>query len=220
MHAGMLSAEDFAADAPHASAPGPSGRVWTERGTERVSGEPRLIILADMGNEPDEEQQMTHMLVNCNEFHLVRSIVAPGQSRYGIADVGDGNGVGPYVWQPYPRDNQGQHRWAEQHIMRNHGPLGELYPYRFKGNGFLEGGGTIPWLGLVNKGLFDMSQPAWGGWSGRFTAKKQKNVWSRHGDVRADEEQYGDFFVYTEDKDAWTNPEDGVVFDVRGDSSD
>ena len=30
----------------------------------------RLIILADMGNEPDEEQQMTHMLVNCNEFDL------------------------------------------------------------------------------------------------------------------------------------------------------
>ena len=30
----------------------------------------RLIILADMGNEPDEEQQMAHMLMGSNEFDL------------------------------------------------------------------------------------------------------------------------------------------------------
>jgi hypothetical protein len=312
-----------------------------------------------MGNEPDEEQQMIHMLVNCNEFELegliavtgkflnerssnkykrvvhpelfhklidgyekvrpnlclhasgyptaesLRAIVAPGQRKYGIADVGkgksspgskliikalkrddprplnvvvnagsntlaqalrdirathskveldsivaklrvfengaqdnagawicrefggihwvrsnhqtygymgQGNGVGPYVWQPYPWDNQGQHRWAEQHIMRNHGALGAQYPYRFKGNGFLEGGGTIPWLGLVNNGLYDIDQPSWGGWSGRFTATKQKNVWSRHGDIRKDEETYGDFYTYTEVSDRWTDPESGIEY--------
>ena len=321
---------------------------------------PRLIILADMGNEPDEEQQMIHMLVNCNEFDLegliavtgkflnersrneykrvvhpelfhrlidgyekahpnlclhapgypsaesLHAIVAAGQRKYGIADVGagkstagseltvkalrrddprplnvvvnagsntlaqalwdlrathsdaeldalvarlrvfengaqdnagawicrefpgvhwvrsnhqtygymgQGNGVGPYVWQPYPRDNQGQHRWAEQHIMHDHGALGALYPYRFKGSGFLEGGGTIPWLGLVNKGLFCVDQPSWGGWSGRFTATKQKNVWSRHADIRKDEETYGDFYAYAEVSDRWTDPESGIEYD-------
>jgi hypothetical protein len=323
------------------------------------AAKPRLIILADMGNEPDEEQQMIHMLVNCNEFELegliavtgkflnehssneykrvvhpelfhklidgyekvhpnlclhasgypsaeyLRAIVAPGQRKYGIADagkgkssagselivkalkrddprplnvvvnagsntlaqalwdirathsdaelnslvaklrvfengaqdnagswicrefpaihwirsnhqtygyMGQGNGVGPHAWQPYPRDNQGQHRWAEQHIMRNHGALGVLYPYRFKGNGFLEGGGTIPWLGLVNKGLYDIDQPSWGGWSGRFTATKQKNIWSRHDDIRKDEETYGDFYAYAEVSDRWTDPESGIEY--------
>ena len=313
----------------------------------------RLIILADMGNEPDEEQQMIHMLVCCNEFDLegliavtgkflnerssneykrvvhpelfhklidgyekvypnlclhasgypsaesLRALVAPGQRKYGIADVGEGksspgselivkalkrddprplnvvvnagsntlaqalrdirathsaadvqrlvaklrvfengaqdnagawicrefpaihwirsnhqtygymgqgNGVGPYVWQPYPRDNQGQHRWAERNVMRGHGALGAVYPYRFNGNGFLEGGGTIPWLGLVNKGLYDIDQPSWGGWSGRFTATKQKNVWSRHKDIKRDEETYGDFYLYTEVSDRWPGP--------------
>jgi hypothetical protein len=325
-----------------------------------VGAKPRLIILADMGNEPDEEQQMVHMLVNCNEFELegliavtgkflnerssneyrrvvhpdlfhklidgyekvrpnlclhasgypsaesLRAIVAPGQRKYGIADVGEGkssagselivkalerddarslnivvnagsntlaqalwdirathrdaeldslvaklrvfengaqdnagawicrefpginwirsnhqtygymgqgNGVVPYVWQPYPKDNQDQHRWAERHIMHDHGALGALYPYRFKGNGFLEGGGTIPWLGLVNKGLYDTNQPSWGGWSGRFTAAKQKNIWSRHDDIRKDEEAYGDFYVYTEVSDRWTDPESGIEYD-------
>jgi len=320
----------------------------------------RLIILADMGNEPDEEQQMIHMLVCCNEFDLegliavtgkflnerssneykrvvhpelfhklidgyekvypnlclhasgypsaesLRALVAPGQRKYGIADVGEGksspgselivkalkrddprplnvvvnagsntlaqalrdirathsaadvqrlvaklrvfengaqdnagawicrefpaihwirsnhqtygymgqgNGVGPYVWQPYPRDNQGQHRWAERNVMRGHGALGAVYPYRFNGNGFLEGGGTIPWLGLVNKGLYDIDQPSWGGWSGRFTATKQKNVWSRHKDIKRDEETYGDFYLYTEVSDRWTDPASGIEYD-------
>lgn len=329
------------------------------------SPRPRLIILADMGNEPDEEQQMAHMLVNCNEFDLegliavtgkflnenakhefkrvvhpelfhrlidegyakveanlrlhangwptanyLRSIVKPGQPKYGLADVGEGkasegarlvaqamlkddprplnivvnagsntlaqalvdlrathtademktmvgrlrvfeNGAqdncgawichefpsihwirsnhqtygymgqskvkgkaaGPYCWKPYPRDHQGQHRWVEEHIMRGHGPLGELYPYRFNGNGFVEGGGTIPWLGLVSKGLYDIDQPSWGGWSGRFTATKQKNVWSRHASVRADEEGYGDFHAYTEDIDRWADPDEGIVYE-------
>ena len=42
------------------------------------SSRPRLIILADMGNEPDEEQQMVHMLVNSNEFELEGLIAVTG----------------------------------------------------------------------------------------------------------------------------------------------
>jgi hypothetical protein len=329
------------------------------RATAAPSTKPRLIMLADMGNEPDEEQQNIHLMVCANEidieglivvtgkylnenykdeFHrhlhpelylkiidgyekvlpnlklnaagwpepaYLRSVVVSGQSRYGLADVGEGkssagskliiaaaekddprplrivinagantlaqalwdyrathtaeqlekfitkfrvfeNGAqdntgawicrefpaihwtrsnnqtysfmdtaGPYVWQPYPRTSQGQHRWAEEHIMRDHGALGALYPYRFEGNMTLEGGGTIPFMGLVNKGLYDMDQPSWGGWSGRFTITKQKNVWSRHAEIHADEEKYGDFFCYTEATDNWTDPESGVTYTNR-----
>ena len=39
----------------------------------------RMVILADMGNEPDEEQQMAHMLVNCNEFDLEGLIAVTGK---------------------------------------------------------------------------------------------------------------------------------------------
>ena len=38
----------------------------------------RLIILADMGNEPDEEQQMVHMLMYSNEFDLEGLIAVTG----------------------------------------------------------------------------------------------------------------------------------------------
>ena len=33
-------------------------------------GKPRLIVLADMGNEPDEMQQILHLLICSNEVEL------------------------------------------------------------------------------------------------------------------------------------------------------
>ncbi len=318
----------------------------------------RLVILADMGNEPDEEQQMAHMLVCSNEFDVealiavtgkylktdprpdlflklivgyeqvvanlrqhagdwpspeyLRSITVAGQNNYGIADVGEGkasagsklitkvvtagdprpvwivvnagsntlaqalwdyrathtkaetdafvaklrvfeNGsqdnagawicsqfprihwirsnyqtyayggpglrsggvgsnLGPYYWQPFEDSVEGQNEWLKEHVMTGHGPLGALFPERRfrRGNlGFMEGGGTVPWLGLVNKGLFDIDQPSWGGWSGRFTAKKVADFWSRHKDIKPDEQQVAPFYTYREASDAWTDPRDG-----------
>ena len=39
----------------------------------------RLIVLADMGNEPDEEQQMIHMIVCSNEFDIDGLIAVTGK---------------------------------------------------------------------------------------------------------------------------------------------
>ena len=77
---------------------------------------------------------------------------------------------GPYTWEPYERTADGQNEWAKQHIMTNHGALGMCFPPRLMGRlHFLEGGGTIPWMGLVNRGLTDPERLYWGGWSGRFS---------------------------------------------------
>jgi len=123
--------------------------------------------------------------------------------------------VGPYTWEPYDYSFLGQHHWALDHIKINHGWLGNAWPLRIMGAGhihFLEGGGTIPWMGLIHNGLSDINQLHWGGWSGRFTKEKVKNEWSRHKDIQADEEKYGDFYLYTEDADNWTDPETGINF--------
>lgn len=126
--------------------------------------------------------------------------------------------IGPYTWEPYKYDYLGQHHWALDHVKINHGWLGNAWPLRIMGAGhihFLEGGGTIPWMGLVHNGLSDIDQPHWGGWSGRFTKEKIKNEWSRHKDIQVDEEKYGDFYLYTEDADNWNDPETGVNFDNK-----
>jgi len=43
------------------------------------SSKPRVIILADMGNDPDEEQQMVHMMMYANEFDLEGLIAVTGK---------------------------------------------------------------------------------------------------------------------------------------------
>jgi hypothetical protein len=326
----------------------------------------RLIVLADMGNEPDEVQQMVHMIMYSNEFdieglvavsgkylhsahrlpertrlypdlfHMIidayqkdlgnlkkhatgwpepdylRSIVASGQPDYGLAGAKEGNStpgsdliiksvlkkdqrpvyivvnagsntlaqalmdyeakhskkemdafiakirvfengaqdnagawicakypeirwvrsnyqtycyggpqkrgklkeyeIGPYTWEPYDYSFLGQHHWALDHIKADHGWLGKAWPLRQMNNGslhFLEGGGTIPWMGLIHKGLSDINEPHWGGWSGRFTKDKIKNEWSRHKDIQVDEEKYGDFYLQTEAADSWVDSEYG-----------
>jgi len=332
-----------------------------------ASIKPRLIILADMGNEPDEMQQMIHMIACSNEFEIegliavtgkylrpgsrlgeynwvthpelyieiidayakvyknlqihakgwpepdaLKKRVAAGQTEYGIADVKEGNSsagseliiqavtkdddrpvwivvnagantlaqalvdyrathtpeeleqfvaklrvfengsqdnagawicsqfpaihwirsnyqtyayggpsrnkLGPHYWKPYANSTQGQLDWQKEHIMVGHGALGALYPprrFHAWGEGvvnFMEGGGTIPWMGLVNKGLFDIDQPSWGGWSGRFSAEKKMNFWSRHNDIKKDEEKVAPFYTYSEVSDTWTDPESNITY--------
>ena len=53
-----------------------------------VGQKTRAIILADMGNERDEEQQMTHMLMYSNEFHLEGLIAVSAKALN--ADRNDG----------------------------------------------------------------------------------------------------------------------------------
>ena len=331
-----------------------------------ASAAPRVIVLADMGNEPDEEQQMVHLLMYANEldiegliavtgkylrkdpqpelfFHLIdgydrvvdnlrlhadgwpdasalQAVVSSGQHRYGISDTGpnraspgsrlleramlkddprplhvivnagsntlaqalldlearlspsefaqalarlrvfengaqdnagawivhrwpdihwirsnyqtyayggpsiDGstdnsgarNDLGPYTWAPYEYSGLGQHLWALKHLKGNHGPLMARWPLRqfpYGGVSFLEGGGTIPFLRLLPNGLNNPDQPTWGGWGGRYGNSRTKNVWSKHRDVRVDEETYGDFYVFDELNDTWTDPASGTTYE-------
>jgi hypothetical protein len=123
----------------------------------------------------------------------------------------------PYVWQPYPPTDEGQHLWTQEHVQRDHGPLGALYPDRVGRDGrfrYLEGGNTATWLGLVNKGLYDPEHITWGGWGGRFQDRKmqipagQDRV--RYGEG---EKPYEPFAMYPEASDRWTNPETGKTYD-------
>lgn len=316
---------------------------------------PKVIILADMGNEPDEEQQMIHMLMCSNEFELrgliavtgwwlksgprpdlffklidgykkvysnlqlhaqnyptpqhLESITKAGQGQYGIEAVGEKkssegselieavllendsrpiwivvnagsntlaqalfdlnkklsdlemnnviqkirvyengaqdnagawichnfpgihwirsnyqtyayggprNTLGPNYWKPYQANAKGQHEWLKENVQTNHGPLGELYPDRyFEEHGFIcmEGGGTTPWIGLVNKGLFNIHEPSWGGWGGRFTRKKVPDQFSKYYNfVRPDELNNVPFYMYTEVSDTWQDPSSGIWY--------
>ena len=123
----------------------------------------------------------------------------------------------PYVWQPYPPTDEGQHLWMHEHVQHNHGPLGALYPDRTERNGrfrYLEGGNTSTWIGLVNKGLYDPEQITWGGWGGRFQDRKLQIPagQTRVHNYGAGEKPYEPFAMYPDATDQWTDPETGKSY--------
>ena len=149
---------------------------------------------------------------NFPNIHWVRS----NYQTYCFGGPGRDVGVGPNKWEPYATTAVGQHQWALEHIISNHGPFGAYYPLRQFSKGqvsFIEGGGTIPWLGLVQKGVYSLDHPQWGGWSGRFSKEKLKNFWSRHADIKVDEVGFAPFYVYGEASDRWTDPETGNTYE-------
>ncbi len=153
----------------------------------------------------------------CHEFPNIHWVRSNNQTRaYG----GPTNtNLGPHTWKPYPYSTEGQHQWAKEHIQTNHGALGERYPSRILSGkyAFIEGGGTVPWMCLVRPGLSDISQPTWGGWSGRFSASKQENVLSGFPIVHANEKKFRPFKVYAERLkafDQWTDVDGNTYQDA------
>ncbi len=58
---------------------------------------PRLIVLADMGHDPDEEQQMIHLLMNSNEVDIEGLILVTGR-----------------FFRPNPTDST---KWLQPHLF-------------------------------------------------------------------------------------------------------
>ncbi len=152
----------------------------------------------------------------CHEFPDIFFIRGKVQNRTFGGPTN--NNLGPHCWMPFEYTPWGQHQWAKENIQTNHGALGELYPDRkVDGNyHFIGGGGTIPWAGLINPGLSDISQPSWGGWSGRYSAIKSLNPLSGFPVIHADEQQLFPFMAYTdggEVVDKWIDPADGKSYE-------
>ncbi|MEM8765572.1 MAG: DUF1593 domain-containing protein, partial [Bacteroidota bacterium] len=125
--------------------------------------------------------------------------------------------LGPHCWQPNDYSPLGQHQWFNENVQTNHGDLGALYPDRKVGDTYhyVGGGGTIPWLALVNPSLSNISEPSWGGWGGRYSAKKTPNPPSGFSIVTADEQSYLPYEAHSDGNtviDTWTDPNNGKVY--------
>lgn len=74
--------------------------------------------------------------------------------------------------------------WLETHIIKNHGPLGALYP-RLQ---YIMEGDTPSFLGLIDRGLGWEISPAYGGWGGRYAlyqpAGEPRPIWTDNAATR------------------------------------
>lgn len=74
--------------------------------------------------------------------------------------------------------------WLEENVMRNHGPLGQLYPPL----AYIMEGDTPSFLGLIRNGLGWAVSPAYGGWGGRYVLYQahgeSRPIWTNNHDSR------------------------------------
>jgi Protein of unknown function (DUF1593) len=74
--------------------------------------------------------------------------------------------------------------WLEEHVIKNHGPLGALYPKL----AYIMEGDTPCFLGLVRNGLGWEISPAYGGWGGRYglyqAFGETRKIWTNNGNSR------------------------------------
>jgi hypothetical protein len=74
--------------------------------------------------------------------------------------------------------------WLEPNVIKNHGPLGALYP-RLQ---YIMEGDTPSFLGLIDRGLGWELSPAYGGWGGRYAlfqpAGETRPIWTDIADTR------------------------------------
>jgi hypothetical protein len=74
--------------------------------------------------------------------------------------------------------------WLEENIIKNHGPLGALYP-RLE---YIMEGDTPSFLGLINNGLGWHLSPTYGGWGGRYALYQAygdtRHIWTNNQDSR------------------------------------
>jgi hypothetical protein len=70
--------------------------------------------------------------------------------------------------------------WIDEHVCRNHGPLGAPYPPKTwtapNPHSALKEGDTPSWLFFLPNGLGDPAHPDWGGWGGRFV-RNDAGIW-------------------------------------------
>lgn len=74
--------------------------------------------------------------------------------------------------------------WLEENVIRDHGPLGELYPKL----AYIMEGDTPSFLGLIGNGLGWTVSPAYGGWGGRYALYRShgetRPIWTNNEDSR------------------------------------
>jgi hypothetical protein len=65
--------------------------------------------------------------------------------------------------------------WIDEHVRKDHGPLGELYPPKTwtapNPHGAMKEGDTPSWFFFLPVGLGDSTHPEYGGWGGRYALK-------------------------------------------------
>jgi hypothetical protein len=120
-------------------------------------------------------------------------------SKIRIYDIMDQDGIFSKIWETFPglfyilnkapggedkrnavfrgmylggNEDLTSMEWFKEHVLENHGPLGNLYPTKTwtapNPHGLMKEGDTPSWFFFLKNGLNCPEHPEYGGWGGRF----------------------------------------------------
>ena len=117
------------------------------------------------------------------EFPDLFYVVSPsttGGSEYCRATWSGISGDRHYKNGPFVDFDLVDNPWLEENVIKNHGPLGALYPKV----AYIMEGDTPSFLGLIENGLGWSTSPAYGGWGGRYVLYKSyaeiRPIWTNN----------------------------------------
>ena len=120
-------------------------------------------------------------------------------SKIRVYDIMDQDGIFSKIWESFPglfyilnkapegedkrnavfrgmylggNEDLTSNEWFSEHVLKNHGPLGKLYPTKTwtapNPHGLMKEGDTPSWFFFLENGLNCPAHPEYGGWGGRF----------------------------------------------------
>ncbi|MGE3316035.1 MAG: nucleoside hydrolase-like domain-containing protein [Planctomycetaceae bacterium] len=172
------------------------GSRWIIETADRV--DPRPLNITIWGGQTDLAQALWRVRQDRGDDGLRKFL-----AQLRVFDIDDQDRLQPWIFENFPslfyvlsksapkRDKrEGAYRgmylggdesttsreWLNQHVRRDHGPLGALYPARTwtdpNPHGALKEGDTPSWFFFRPIGLNDPAHPEWGGLGGRFRNEK------------------------------------------------
>ena len=140
-------------------------RVRAARGEEGLQTFLRRLRVYDID---DQDHLQAWLFENFPDLFYVLSKHPPGK------DKREGGYRGMYLGG---NESLTSTQWLDQHLRKDHGPLGALYPVGTwtapNPHSALKEGDTPSWFYFLPNGINDPVHPDWGGWGGRFRHEKQ-----------------------------------------------
>jgi len=162
--------------------------VSHSRSTEQVDAFVAKLRVYDIGGQDDCGAWICH---HFPEIFWLRSV-----DMFQAISVRVANPFPPHVTGPNLETFTSE--WVANNI-RNHGPLGKLYPerkWKYEGD-------TPAFLYLLHIGLNDPEEMTHGSWCGRFNPVKTKNPGAFQKKYREAQKKFRDFAMFTEAPDSW-----------------
>jgi hypothetical protein len=136
------------------------GRVREDRGADGLK---RFMARIRVYDIDDQDHIQPWIFEHFPDLFYVLAKSAPG------ADKRTGAYRGMYLGGD---ESLTSRAWVDAHVLKNHGPLGALYPTSTwtdpNPHATLKEGDTPSWFYFLPNGLSDPAHPGWGGWGGRF----------------------------------------------------